>query len=117
MQWLLTNGRKIWGGPGSTWEPGGVVEQAHQCAFGTKQFEPEKMLAAYRQHNAAVLEFFRNDTRFLHIQLEVTPVYEDLAAFIGIETNLRGPLPRKNPRRRPLPPIIGKIARRLGFSE
>lgn len=113
MEWLLANGPKLWGGPDSTWQPGGVVEQAHLRTFGTKTFEPEKMLAAYRSHNAEVLQFFSEDTRFLHLQLDDTLLYEDLAKFIGIETRRRGPLPRANPRRRPWPPSIRGIARRL----
>lgn len=115
MEWLIENGPKIWGGPGTTWESGGVVERLHQRVFGTQQFEPEKMLAAYRAHNSEVLDFFCEDPRFLHLQLEDTLLYEDLAKFVGIETRRRGPLPRANPRRRPLPSALRGMARRLGF--
>ena len=115
VEWLLANGSKIWGGHDSTWQPGGVVERAHMRVFGTERFEPEKMLAVYRAHNAAVLDFFANDSRFLHLELEDTLRFEQLADFIGVDTDLRGPLPRANRRWRPLPALIQKIAYRLGF--
>lgn len=115
MEWLVANGPKIWGGHGSTWQPGGVVELSFIRAFGTKLFDPEKMLAAYRAHNAEVLKFFSDDPRFLHLRLQDNLLYEDLAEFIQVETELRGPLPRANPRRRPVPIFMRKIARRLGL--
>lgn len=115
MEWLFENGPKVWGGPDSTWQPGGVVERAHLLTFGTKRFEPEKLIAVYRAHNAEVLDFFSNDSRFLHLQLQDTLLYEDLAEFIGIESNLRGPLPRANPRRRSIPSSVRKIAYRFGL--
>jgi hypothetical protein len=114
MDWLIKNGPKIWGGPNTTWGPNGPVKRVHKLVFGTTEFEPAKMLEVYRTHNAEVLHFFSNDPRFLHLRLEDTPLYEDLADFIGIETSLQGPLPRANPSRRPLPPLVQKIRRRLG---
>jgi hypothetical protein len=113
MDWLIRNGPKLWGGPGSTWEPGGVVEQLFTKLFGTTRFEPEKLLAVYRAHNAEVLEFFANDSRFLHLRLEDTMRYEDLATFLEISTDLRGPLPRANVQRRASNSLIRRIIRRI----
>lgn len=78
MQWLLSDGHAIW--------KHGVLDDAiMQSTYGTHVFEPEKLLAAYREHNSTVQQHFAGTGRLLTLNLDMGDyINASVGEFIGV---------------------------------
>jgi hypothetical protein len=91
MRWLFDEGFALW-------KLSRVADEIHQRIYGTMVFDPEKLDAARERHHSEVAEYFRGreaDLLVLRVDHEELR-YETLAAFLGLDSPLTGPLPRAN---------------------
>lgn len=64
------------------WDKYPITNNLHRTLYGRIDFDPETMLARYRQHNAEVIDYFRGREDLLIMDMETGAGWGDLCKFL-----------------------------------
>lgn len=98
-EWLTSTG-KFWTYEGNTerftWDTDGFSHKMHGIAYGSAMFEPRMFLERYRQHNAEVIEYFKDrPDDLLVMRLDKGDGWNKLCPFLD-QPMVTGEFPHKN---------------------
>ncbi len=106
MEWLLTEGRRIW-----PWK--NTYDEYNQIFFGTQEFDAKPYYKSYENFHQEIYKYFQDRNNLLVLDLEIGYGYQDICNFLNMPI-YQGKYPKGNESRQAS--LLKKVAYETGKS-